>query len=140
MMKSSGVIKDDTDTDDTEYYDWVMIPHCNPEDKKNGITFKGDTEEYLRARDIIFDFFNKKGRKLTINDRNLQILDIVKNQFKIDIKPLKGQSGKINIKIYPANKSGIATMMITKTKDSELVHVKTLAFKVIKYLIDGIID
>ena len=58
MMKSSGVTKDDTDTDtdDTEYYDWVMIPHCNPEDKKNGITFKGDTGEYLRARDIIFDF------------------------------------------------------------------------------------
>ena len=139
MMEGSGVIKDDVD-DNSEYYDWVMIPHCHPEEKKNGITFKGDTADYLRARDIIFEFFNKKGRILTINNRKLQILDIVKHQFKIEVKPLKGQTGKINIKIYPANKSGIATIMITKTKDSELVHVKTLAFKVIRYLIDGIID
>ena len=141
MMEGSGVIKDDIDdNENSEYYDLVMIPHCSSEEKKNGITFKGDTAEYLRARDIIFDFFNKKGRKLTVNNRNLQILDIVKYQFKIEVKPPKGQTGKINIKIYPANKSGIATFMITKTKDSELVHVKTLAFKVIKYLIDGIID
>ena len=139
MMEGSGVIKDDVD-DNSEYYDWVMIPHCHPEEKKNGITFKGDTADYLRARDIIFEFFNKKGRILTINNRKLQILDIVKHQFKIEVKPPKGQSGKINIKIYPANKSGIATIMITKTKDSELVHVKTLAFRVIRYLIDGIID
>ena len=128
------------DSDKSEDYEWVLIPHCNPDDKKNGITFKGDTPEYLRARNMIFDLFNKKGRILTINNRKLQILDNVKNQFKVEVKPPKGQSGKINIKIYPANKSGIATFMITKTKDSELVHVKTLAFKVIKYLIDGIID
>ena len=30
--------------------------------------------------------------------------------------------------------------MITKTKDAELIHVKTLAFKIVKYLLDGIID
>ena len=30
--------------------------------------------------------------------------------------------------------------MLSKTKDSELLHVKALAFRVIKYLLDGIID
>ena len=58
-MEGSEVIKDDVD-DNSEYYDWVMIPHCNPEEKKNGITFKGDTAEYLRARDIIFEFFQQE--------------------------------------------------------------------------------
>lgn len=139
MESKSG--EDKNDIDGNDYYDWVMIPHCNTDDKKNGVTIKGDSAEYLRARDIIFKLFNKKGRKMVINNRKLQILDNIENKpIRVEVKPPKGPSGKVNVKIYQANKSGIATFMITKTKDSELVHVKTLAFRVIRYLLDGIID
>ena len=31
-------------------------------------------------------------------------------------------------------------MMISKVSDGEIVHVKALAFKIIKYLLDGMID
>ena len=71
----------------------------------------------------------------------MKILDNIKTKpIKIDVKPSKGPSGKVNITIFERNKSGIATIMITKTKDAQLIHVKTLAFKVVKYLLDGIID
>ena len=137
--------KDDDDLieedDDEEYYECTMIPECNADDKETGVTFKGDTTEYLSARDIIFDLFNKKGLKMSINNRKMRILDNAKNKpIKIEVKSHKGVSGKVNITIFKPNKSGSATIMIQKTKDAELVHVKTLAFKIVKYLIDGIID
>ena len=129
------------DDNDTEYYDWTMIPHCNTEDRKTGVTFKGDTVEYLAASKRIFDLFNEKGRKLTINSRKIRILDNAKNKsIKVDIKPKKGPSGKVNVKIYGANKAGYATIMITKTKEYDLLHVKSLAFRIVKYLLDGMID
>ena len=127
--------------EENEYYEWTMIPHCSDEENKNGVTIKGDTPEYLEARDKIFELFNKKGQKLKVNNRELRVSDNAVNKpFRIEVKPPKGQTGKVNLKIYGANKAGIATFMITKTKDAKLVHVKTLAFRVIKYLIDGIID
>ena len=62
-------INDNDDDNDTEYYYWTMIPHCNAEDRKTGVTFKGDTVEYLAASKKIFDLLNEKGRKLAINIR-----------------------------------------------------------------------
>ena len=127
MESKSG--EDKNDIDGNDYYDWVMIPHCNTDDKKNGVTIKGDSAEYLRARDIIFKLFNKKGRKMVINNRKLQILDNIENKpIRVEVKPPKGPSGKVNVKICQANKSGIATFMITKTKDSELVHCENFGF------------
>ena len=65
-------------------------------------------------------------------------MDNVDNKpIKVEVKPAKGPSGKVNIKIYKANKSGSATIMIS---GGDLVHVKTLAFKIVKYILDGIID
>ena len=58
----------------------------------------------------------------------------------MEVKPVKGLVGKANIKIYEVNKNGSATMMIQKPSGGELLHMKTLAFKVVKYLLDGIID
>ena len=124
--------EDDKEDVINEYYEWTMIPNCNSEENKNGVTFKGDTEEYLMARDMIFNLFNKKGSKLSINQRKLRILDNATNKpIRVEVKPPKGPVGKVNLKIYEANKAGIATFMIQKTKDSELLHLKTLAFKVI---------
>ena len=49
----------------------MRVPHCNPDDRKTGVTFKGDTVEYLTATKRIFDLFNEKGQKLTINSRKI---------------------------------------------------------------------
>ena len=103
--------------DEEEHYEFAKIPQCNTDDKKTGVTFKGDTPEYLKARDELFKLFNKKGLILSINNTKLRILDNAKNKpIKIDVKPHKGVSGKVNITIFKPNKSGIAI-------DAELVHV-----------------
>ena len=84
---------------------------------------------------------NKKGAKYRVNGIDIRILDNSKTKpIKVEVKPLKGPSGKVNLKIYIVNGNGIATMMIQKTSNSEMVHVKVLSFKIVKYLLDGIID
>ena len=60
--------------------------------------------------------------------------------MKLEISPKVGTMGKINVKFYAANKQGQATIMITKTNDSEFDHVKVFVFEVIMYLLDGLID
>ena len=93
-------LHDINDDDDQvpEFYDWVMIPNCNSDEKKTGVTFKGDSEEYLIATDLIFKLLNQKGLNLCINDRNLRIADNPKNKnIKVEIKPLKGPTGKVNV-------------------------------------------
>ena len=45
-----------------------------------------------------------------------------------------------NLKVYAKNNRGSATIMFTRPRGVDLVHVKTLAFKVIKYLLDNAIS
>ena len=68
-------------------------------------------------------------------------MDNPKNKpIKVQIKPQKGTVGKVNLKFYGTNRRGAATIMIQKVSGGEFVHVKTLAFRVVKYLLDGFID
>ena len=138
FRKSHELFKDD---DENDYYEWMMVPKCYSEENKNGITFKGGSDEYLNAHEKITKMLNKKGAKFVINERAIRVLDNAKNKpIKLEVKPLKGRSGKVNVKIYGRNNNGSATMMVQKTNDSELLHVKTLAFRVIKYMLDGIMQ
>ena len=144
-MSTKGMKSDDEingeDNHGMEFYDWVSVPNCYPEDRKTGVTFKGESEEYKKAHSMIWELLNKKGSKLLVNDREVRVLDNAPNKpIKLEVKPIKGPAGKANIKIYKVNKNGSATMMIQKPSGCELLHVKTLAFKVVKYLLDGIID
>ena len=124
-----------------EFYDWLVVPKTNSIENKTGVTFKGDTEEYIAANTNIFDMFNKKGAIYHVNGNEIRILDNVKNKpIKVDIKPGKGTTGKASLKIYGRNKGGIATMMVQKVSGGQMLHVKVLAFGVIKYLVDGMID
>ena len=126
---------------DDEFYDWTLVPKMYPPEKKTGVTFKGDTEEYIAAHTLIFDMFNQKGAQYLVNGVELRILDNAENKpIKVDVKHGKGQSGKVNNKMYKVNKLGFATMMISKTSDSKMDHVNILSFKVCRYLLDGIID
>ena len=43
--KNDEEIKEDTN----DYYDWEMIPRVYSDDSKTGVTFKGESPEYLEA-------------------------------------------------------------------------------------------
>ena len=105
--------------------------------KKNGVTFKGETNDYIEAHQRIFNMMNRKGAKYHVNGREIRMLDNSKTKpIKVEVKPLKGPSGTVNLKIYNVNANRHATLMIQKMRNSELLHVKVFAFKVIKYLLD----
>ena len=55
------------------------------------------------------------------------------------IKSKTGPTGKANLKVYDKNRRGGWTIMVTKVRGGDLVNVKNLAFKVVKYLLDNII-
>ena len=76
--------KIDTEVDYNEYYNWEMIPKCNSDDTKTGVTFKGDSDEYITAHGKLFEMLNKKGMKYFVNGRQVKILDNPKNKpFKV---------------------------------------------------------
>jgi hypothetical protein len=127
--------------DSNEFYDWEMVPKVYSEECKTGVTFKGDSEKYIEAHGKLILMMNRKGSKYLVNGREIRILDNVKNKpIKVEVRPLKGPLGKANIKIYNINGNGGGTIMVQKVREGELLHVKALAFKVVKYIIDGIID
>ena len=71
----------------------------------------------------------------------MYIVDTPKNKpAVIEIKPKGGLSGKENVKIYHKNKRGSATIMVTKPSGSDVLYAQTLAFKIIKYLLEGLIS
>ena len=127
--------------DKEDFYDWVMIPITYTDEHKNGVTFKGESGEFIDAHQRVFKMLNIKGIRYKVNEREIRILDNPKSKpIKVEVTPLKGPSGTVNVNIYNKNGKGFATIMITKLRNSEMIHVKVLAFKVIKYLIDGILD
>ena len=140
-VEDCNIEKEVDEDDHNVYYDIEMIPKRNSSETKTGVTIKGDSSEYIEGHGKIKKMLDQKGANFLINGRGLRILDNAKNKpIKVEIKPLKGPSGKVNIKIYDINAKGRGTIMITKVSDGNLCHVKALAFKVVKYIIDGIID
>ena len=71
-VEDKNISKDDYDHN--EYYDWELVPTVYPEDMKTGVTFKGDSEEYLNAHTKLMKLMsNKKGTTYIINGRKLKI-------------------------------------------------------------------
>ena len=84
--------------------------------------------------------FKIKGERFIITGIEMSISDTPKNKpINIEIKPLQGLTGKVHLKIYDINGTDGTTIMITKVSGGDLIHVKTPAFKVITFLLDGII-
>ena len=126
---------------DCEGYTLEMTPINASLENKTGITFKGDDGQYLDAHKMLKTMTQKKGEKWSINGIEISILDVPKNKtIKVEIKPKIGLSGKANLKIYEVNKSGGATIMVTKPSKGEFMYTKVLGLKVIKYLFDGMIS
>ena len=69
---------DTGETDSNEYYDWEMIPKRNSEETKTGVTFKGDSDEYISAHRKILEMMNKKGVIYFVNGRRVKIWIIQK--------------------------------------------------------------
>ena len=53
-LDEKETVEENVEEDDVEYYNWNMIPITYPEEKKTGVTFKGDTEECFKASKKIF--------------------------------------------------------------------------------------
>ena len=130
----------DNSEDNSDYYECVLTPNNAPADSKTGVTFKGKDAEYLKAHKIIMTIAQNKGDRYNINDTEVNIADAPKNKPAcVEIKPKFGQTGKANLKIYAKNGRGYGTIHITKISKGDFEHVKILAFKVVKYLLDKII-
>ena len=125
----------------SDYYECVLTPNNAPADCKTGVTFKGKDADYLKAHKMIMNIAQNKGDRYTINDTEVNIADAPKNKPAcVEIKSKLGQTGKANLKIYAKNGRGFGTIHITKISKGEFEHVKILAFKVIKYLLDKVIS
>ena len=130
---------DSIDSSDNELYEISPYPCNTPE--KVGVTIKGSSEAYINAHKIVSNLLREKGDRYVINGVEFGILDAPKNKsIIVDVKSGKGLTGKANIKIYGVNKGGFATLMVTKPKGIGYEYTKVLAFKVIKFLLDGLID
>ena len=124
-----------------EGYELEIVPTKASIENKTGITIKGNDHEYIEANRMLKDLFQKKGEKFLINGISISINDVPKNKpINVEVKSKLGLSGRVNLKIYELNKKGGATIMIQKVSGGDFAHVKTLAIKVIKFLLDGIID
>ena len=127
--------------DASEYYDFVLTPMNAPEENKSGITFKGRDDEYKKAHQVIMDLTGNKGDRFVINGVEISIADAAYNKpMSIAVKPKNGLTGKANLKIYAINKAGFGTFMVTKPSGGDMIQVRSLAFHVVKYLLDGIIS
>ena len=126
--------------DFSDYYDFVLTLMNASAENKSGITFKGSDDEYIKAHKIVMKMTQKKGDRFVVNGIDIYIADAPNNKPVCNaIKPKSGITGKVNLKIWAINKQGSGTMMITKVSRGNMGHVKCLAFKVIKYLLDNII-
>ena len=124
-----------------DYYEWSVILRSQAHENKNGITIKGASDEFVSIQERVHELLNKKGAKFRVNDVQFLVIDNARNKpFKIEIATKAGKSPKINVKFYTVNKQGQATIMVTKTSDSDFDDVKVFVFDVIMYLLDGLID
>ena len=59
-----------------DFHEFLMVPKVSLEENKIGVTFKGESNEYLQAHGLIWKLFNEKGANLMINDREIRIFDM----------------------------------------------------------------
>ena len=130
---------DSIDSMDNEKYEISPYPINTPD--KVGITIKGSSDPYVIAHKIVTDTMSEKGNRYLINGVEICILDAPKNKsINVEVKAGKAMSGKANLKIYGVNKGGFATIMITKPKGINYEYSKILAFRVFKFLLDGLME
>ena len=122
----------------SEFYDIEMIPVKASANNKTGITFKGSCMEYLNAHKNILELVKKKGERFVINGIEIGIVDNPENKpVCVEIKPKSGLSGKVNLSVFGVNDRKSATIMVNKKAGGNILHMKTLGIKIIKYLLDN---
>ena len=131
----------DDDDLNCEGYDLKLVPETANDDMKTGVTFKGNDPGYFEGHRVLKEITKKKGERFLINGVEIGISDTPKNKpINVEVKPKNGLSGKANLTIFEKNNRGGATIMISKVKGGESNHAKILGIKVIKYLLDGVIE
>ena len=131
----------DDDDLNCEGYDLKLVPETANDDMKTGVTIKGNDPGYFEGHRVLKEITKKKGERFLINGVEIGISDTPKNKpINVEVKPKNGLSGKANLTIFEKNNRGGATIMISKVKGGESNHAKILGIKVIKYLLDGVIE
>ena len=129
------------ENESSDYYDCILTPKNASDENKNGITINGSNDQYIEAHLKLLEVLNVKGDRYIINNIEVGILDTPeKKPVVVDVKSKNGMSGKVHVKIYGINKNGGATIRISKPKGSGFEYTKMLTFKVIRYLLDGMIS
>ena len=141
LSKKTFNLNEEEEEETSEYYEWVMIPHVASEEKKTGVTFKGSDDEYFKAHKIILEMLKKKGDRFVVNETEIAVADAPENKpVTVEVKYKAGRTGKAQLKIFGKNNKGIGTIMVTKISGADMIHVRNLAFKVVKYMLDNIIS
>ena len=124
-----------------EGYDIKMVPETANNDMKTGVTFKGSEAGYLEGHKVLKEVTKRKGDRYIFNGIEISISDVPKNKpINIEVKPKGGLSGKANLTIFERNKGGGATIMVSKVKGGDSDHAKILGTKVIKFILDQVIE
>ena len=124
-----------------EGYDLKLVPETANDDMKTGVTIKGNDPGYFEGHRLLKEITKKKGERFLINGIEIGISDTPKNKpVNVEVKPKGGLSGKANLTIFEKNNRGGATIMVSKVKGGESNHAKILGLKVIKYILDGVIE
>ena len=126
---------------DGDGYELEFVQRTAPIEEQTGITFKGKDKEYLEAQKVLKDFMKNKGDIFLINGIEMIISDTPKNRpMIVGVKPKDGISGKVNLKFFDKYDRGGATIMIQKAKGGDNAMVQILGIKVIKYLLDKMLQ
>ena len=115
------------------------VPKTAADEEKTTIT--GNDLEYVEAQKVLKNSFKKKGERFLINEIEVTISDTPKNRpMIIGVKPKDGITGKVNLRYFDINNRGGATIMVQKAKGGDTALVKILSIKVVKYLLDRLIE
>ena len=124
-----------------EGYDLKLVPEVSSDEMKTGVTIKGSDPGYFEGHRILKEITKKKGERFLFNGVEIGISDAPKNKpINVEVKPRGGLSGKVNLTIFDKNNRGGATIMVSKVRGGESSHAKILGIKVIKFILDEVIE
>ena len=124
-----------------EGYDSKLVPESANNNLKPRVSSKGSESGYLEGHKVLKETTKRKGDRFLFNGIEISVADVPKNKpINIEVKPKGGLSGKANLTIFERNKGGGATIMVAKVKGGDSDHAILLGTKVIKFILDEVIE
>ena len=131
-------VKLEDEDEECDFFDVAFLPKNCTEDEITGVCIKGDSTEFKEASKRLSEMMSKVKARYVIEGREVKTLSVPKlAPLTIEVKTIKGEVGRAGIKFYTSKKN---TIMITKQAGQDNVFVKTLAMKVVKKILVGLIS